>query len=355
MTAAPAPRRGPARRASRGVAIALAVVATLAGLELAARAFWKLERGLPLSQPSRLLRAFYPELWQVDWKGRDLAPLHPARILLLGGSVLHPEWGSVEFDLRERLTTRLRRPVVTLNLAGVGHTTRDSLLKYRALVGERFDLVVVYHGINDARANNVPPERFAADYSHYAWYETVNALAPGGSPLVLPATLGYLATRLKEQSGLVEYVGMGPPRPEWARYGSDIKTAAPFAANLEAIVALAHGGGARVLLATFATHVPDDYTPAAFARHALDYALHSSPIEMWGVRENVVAAVSRHNAIVRAVASDHPEVAFVDAAAAMPRGAAVFNDVCHLTAAGSARLVDLVLESAAAALASPSS
>jgi hypothetical protein len=350
MSGMPNARRARARGAI--LALLLVVVATLAGLELGARAFWKLELGVPMSRPSRLLWGFYPELWDVEWKGRDLAPLQPVRVLLLGGSALHPSWGSVEQGLRERLTTRLHRPVVTFNMAAIGHTTRDSLLKYEALAGRHFDLVFVYHGINDARANNVPPEGFAADYSHYAWYETVNALARhrDGLPLVLPATLGYLATRIKERSGLVAYVGMDQPRPEWTAYGGDIKTAGPFEANVEAIVALAQARGEHVLLATFATYVPDDYTKAAFDRHALDYTLHLSPIEMWGTRENVMAAVGRHNEIVRAVAARHPDVAFADAAAAMPRGAAYFNDVCHLTAAGSAKLVDALLEPAVAAL-----
>jgi hypothetical protein len=269
--------------------------------------------------------------------------------------VLHPAWGNVEQELRERLTLRLRRPVVTYNLAEIGHTTRDSRLKYEALFGRRFDLLLVYHGINDARANNVPPERFAADYSHYAWYEVVNAVAAHrtGLPLALPSTFDFLATRFKEATGLVEYVPLLTPRPAWLAYGGDVKTAASFDANLDAILDAAHARGDRVLLATFATYVAPNYSPEAFAAHGLDYALHLSPIELWGLPANVVAAVDRHNQVVRAVAARHPDVPMVDQAERMPRGGAYFNDVCHLTAIGSSRFVDGLLEPAATALAAP--
>ena len=51
------------------------------------------------------------------------------------------------------------------------HTTLDSYLKHKALHNKTFDVVVIYHGINEVRANNSPPEIFKPDYSHYAWYE----------------------------------------------------------------------------------------------------------------------------------------------------------------------------------------
>jgi hypothetical protein len=64
---------------------------------------------------------------------------------------------------------------VRVHLAAAGaQTSRDSYLKYRWLSSKRFDLVVLYDGINEACANNCPPNVFRADYSHYAWYRFLN-------------------------------------------------------------------------------------------------------------------------------------------------------------------------------------
>lgn len=340
--------RRPARTLAR---VALAVLATVALMEATVRVFWRVAYDVPLSRPDRMLAALYPELWQVEWKGRDLADQRPARVLLLGASVLHPAWGNVEQALRERLTVRLGRPVVTFDMAAIGHTSRDSLVKYRALAGSRFDLVVVYHGVNDARANNVPPERFQADYSHYAWYASVRALESCRPWMVLPCTLRFLAVHVRDRLGLVTYVSTDAPRPEWIGYGSDIKSAAAFEANLRELVTTAHDRHEPVLLMTFATYVPANYSAEAFAARTLDYTLHLSPIELWGAPANVREAVARHNAAVRKIAEDDPAVFFVDQASAMPKGGRYYNDLCHLTAEGSSVFVANMLETAAAATA----
>ena len=73
-------------------------------------------------------------------------------------------------------------------------------IEYEALGNEHFDLVLVYDGINEARANNVPPDLFRDDYGHYGWYEVVNALArhQGRARFALPYTAEYLGLRLRE-------------------------------------------------------------------------------------------------------------------------------------------------------------
>lgn len=337
------------------LAVLLACVATLGLLEATARLFWKLRYDIPLSRPGTVLCALYPELWQVEWKGAEYRRQNPARVLLLGGSVLHPDWGSVEQGLRERLTVTLGRPVIVFNMAEIAHTSRDSAVKYRALEGRQFDLVVFYHGINDARANNVPPALFRADYSHYAWYDAVRALdsCPLRRWLALPCTASFLAVRAKEALGLADYLTMDAPRPEWVAYGADLKSAAAFEQNLHSVLETARSRRERVLLMTFASHVPDDYSLSAFHERKLDYTLHLSPIELWGSPPNVTAAVARHNDVVRAAAVGDPDALLVDQAALMPRRARYFNDVCHLTTTGSALFVENMHGTAARALAQP--
>ena len=56
--------------------------------------------------------------------------------------------------------------------AGVpAHMTYDSLWKYQYWYeGYDFDLVMIYHGINDARANNYPESVFHEDYTQFPYY-----------------------------------------------------------------------------------------------------------------------------------------------------------------------------------------
>ena len=95
---------------------------------------------------------------------------------------------------------------------------------------------------------------------------------------------------------------------------------------------------------SFATWVPADYSYQAFRRKQLDYLLHHSPIELWGRREHVLAAVEAHNAVVRRLAREHPGVVFVDQARRMPEGGLYYNDPCHFTTLGSQRFAEHLVE-----------
>jgi hypothetical protein len=132
-------------------------------MELLARAFWQ-QHGVPFSEPGRILYAYYPELQDVDTARPG--PRHDDKfydILFLGGSALNRQWGAVEQVLLEQLFRYGHRNVRIFNLAMPAHTSRDSWLKYAALRKARFELVLFYHGINETRANNVPPELFRED------------------------------------------------------------------------------------------------------------------------------------------------------------------------------------------------
>ncbi|MBM4266291.1 MAG: hypothetical protein FJ144_06735 [Deltaproteobacteria bacterium] len=168
-------------------------------LEAVARGYWTVTHGTGfLASPSRVAHeVFYPELRAAG----DTSDPEVRTLLLLGASALHPEFGNVEARLRRELEAG-GKPVRIVNLAVPAQSSRDSYLKYRFLEDRRFDLVIVYHGINEVRANNVPPGLFRKDYSHYSWYERVNRLE-GGVALwsVLGFTLTTLATRRSDVSG----------------------------------------------------------------------------------------------------------------------------------------------------------
>src|SRR5262249_13406092 len=94
----------------------------------------------------------------------------------------------------------------------------------------------------------------------------------------------------------------------------------------------------------FATWIPADYSPTAFAEGRLDYALHLSPLEIWGRPEYVAAAVDRHNEVVRRLAAQREGALFVDQARLMPGSGRFFNDACHLTVLGSSEFVAHVVD-----------
>jgi lysophospholipase L1-like esterase len=257
---------------------------------------------------------------------------------------MHHVWGEVEPALTERLAAAGVTQARIINFAVPAQTTRDSRLKYAALEDASFDLVILYHGINESRANNAPPDVFRADYSHYSWYDTVNTLAPyqGTARFALPYTIKYAGVLARTGQG--RYVPVDEPRPEWVQYGRDVRTAASLEDNLTAILDLAQRRGDPVMLMTFAIHVPANYSRAAFDQHALDYRLHRLPLEVWGRPDNVVAAVAAHNAVVRRLASHRQGVLFVDQDALMEKSAHMFDDPCHLTIDGSVSFADHIMD-----------
>ncbi|HZR23824.1 MAG TPA: hypothetical protein VFA59_09570 [Vicinamibacterales bacterium] len=321
-----------------------AAALTLVVGEAAARVFWRVAYGLSLRHAGHVLVAFYPELRRVDG-------IHPSRgdghfeILLLGGSVLHPGWGAVEQALVERLERAGIHDVRVTNLAAIGRTSRDSVLNYASLTDARFDRVIVYDGLNDVRANNIPPDRFRDDYGHYQWYETVNAMAGSDASALfaLPLTIRFAAVRARETSARNRYMPSGAIPQEWLVYGKSARSVAALEHNLGEIVSIAARRGDPLTLMTFAIHVPSNYSLDRFHHHTLDYDLHVSPIELWGDPANVVSAVDQQNEAVRRLAAAHPDVTLVDQANTLPRGAEYFNDICHLTLAGSSAFAENIV------------
>jgi hypothetical protein len=338
MTDAPPLSRG------KRAAFALVVGALVLGAcELAARSYWARATRRPFHDTDLLLHAWYPELGRLSGetavRGDDRFD-----VLVLGPSVLDRHYGN--FDAAFDAALRARHPRAWVaNLSLAGHSTRDSLNKYRQLGRHRFDLVVVYDSINELRANNVPPELFRDDYSHIDWYWEVNPIAEHprlARVLTLPFGLRRAWLTFVEARHLREPVPRVHPDPEWLAYGGELKTAGPLRAQLEQIVALAHARGEPVLLSTFAWWVPPDYSLERFHAHELDYAYgrKAVPIEVWGTPEHVMAGLARHNQVIAEVARTAPADYFVDLAARMAPGRRSYQDVCHLTPEGIAILVE---------------
>ena len=307
--------------------------------ELSARLFLAAHYGVPLLRPATLIYKLYPQLAMAHQQ-QGTAAHELFDILLLGGSVLNRDWSDVEQLLGEELQRRGSEPFRIFNMAQPAHTSLDSLYKYRRLDSQRFDLVIVYHGINDIRANCCPDEVFQDAYQHYRWYRLTGFLDRTRqlSWLASPAVLQLSQTVLQEQLGLITPMPREQPRRDWLQHGATIKTAATFRHNLLEMNELATTRGDTLLLATFAWYLPDSYSLSRFTTGSLDYAgcERSCAVEhYWGLPQHVVTGLKVHNRIIREIARTRPEPGLVDLAQLMPAQGMLFCDICHLSPQGS--------------------
>jgi len=332
-------RRGARHGLVRG--LAFTAVFFLILLEIAARGFWSYWLDVPFFRAGELRTAmhfaYYP----------NLKPVYEAEIrdgdgtfdvLLLGGSVINEWYGDIELRLAADLRSRVDGPVRIHNVSFPGHMTRDSYAKYALLGHQRFDLVVVYHGINDVVANNVSRADYRADYSHLLWIDGYQRLTRHPSItlpiLAAPYTTRFGIAKIKERLPIAGAIRRNDPEfRQRHRLGADLKTPPSFRDNLDSIAALASRRGDPLVLMTFAWYVPEDYTLEKFEAKALDYAEHRSAIEIWGEPANVKRTLEAHNDMVVEVAEKHHTL-FVDQRASIPDGRIYHNDVAHLAPSG---------------------
>ena len=132
----------------------------------------------------------------------------------------------------------------------------------------------------------------------------------------------------------------------WLAEGADLKTPPVFAHNVEEVLRIARERRQRVLLLTYAYYLPDDYTNERFFAKTTDYTFvpESVATEVWGRKENVVAAIEAHNAEVRRIAALHPEALFFDMDRHIPKDRAHWIDICHWTDLGREAFARGVLE-----------
>jgi hypothetical protein len=228
------------------------------------------------------------------------------------------------------------------------HTTLDSYYKYKYLYnGYDFDLVIIYHGINELRANNCPPEMFRDDYSHYSYYKTVNSAVKlfdipllNRSFLALKIILSYqefLKQRIEaSHPGGDAYIAEHDPNPQWMHYGKEVRSAFPFKRNMENILRLAQERKQRVLLMTFASCFPPNYNRSAFETGLIPYGEgmdEGVPIELFGLPDNVRQGLIVHNEIIRELALKY-DCYFLDQAKLMNDNLDYFIDVCHFSHQG---------------------
>ncbi len=310
-------------------------------MEGTARVYMYHEIQTPLTGPMNLRVYRWTKALREEPVRREAGRIN---ILLLGGSVLYKNWGRVGFFLEKELKEACKPiHVRVVNLARTAHSSLDSLIKYRLLEDSRFDLVIVYHAINETRNNNVPPELFRDDYSHTEFYAEIAIPLehPESDYFRLPAVLHRMYNRFLLALGWKSQLGMRE-HDKWTEYGCDIKTDRPFRNNLREMAEIAAQRGERLILSTFAVHIPPDYSLEKFKAGELDYSGHRSPIQLWGRPECVAKGVAAHNRVIRELAAAQG-LGLVDMDRFLPRTKENFDDVCHLTSAGSKAFVKVLL------------
>ena len=141
-------------------------------VEITARIYYSTSRGISFfSAPKDQMIMWYPnlkELYEYNYSEEKF------NVLLLGGSALTDDWGNIPNEIIKSLEATVDKKVNLVNLAAAATNTRDTLFKYLETHKKKFDLVILYHGINENRANNVPLYLWKDDYSHFSWYDEVN-------------------------------------------------------------------------------------------------------------------------------------------------------------------------------------
>ena len=323
----------------------LYVVYILLLIEISARVFLTINKGVPFFNPKEIIYNFYPQLKKVKqthiMKGDEWFDM-----LLLGGSVIDINWGTIGQLFHEKLAGKIKRRVRIHNVAWAAHTSLDSYYKYKHLLDKDFDLVVLYHGVNEIRANNCPPSFFKSDYSHYSWYESVNIFEKHKeiNSIAFPYVFHDIFLKIRTMLNPSRHLRTHWPIPEWIRYGCNIKTAHSFKNNLINILEIAHKKKETTLLMTFSIYIPKNYSREKFKNKHLDYGTHKIPVEMLGKPENVAKGIVVHNEVIKEVAARYENILFVDQSRLMPKNGSHFDDFCHLTNKGCEKFVDNILE-----------
>lgn len=330
-----APAGGSTRLRARAGKVAGVAAFTLLLLEISLRLCFVVGGdGWSLNADDLLARR-YPPCEEILAGEPDLGSY---RILLLGASSFHPNFGTVGARLAEAYRERGVEAEID-NPSEPALSTRDNFFQFEILANRNYDAVVIYQGINDARANNCPDEVYQDDYSHYAWYDDLNTAYRHRASLpflVTPYAVDLILHDLRQKLfGRKRYQAIdNAPKDEWVAFGATLKTPPAFRTNLERILGTARKHGTKVILATFAYSLPEDYSLEAFKAGELDYGLHAYPVELWGAPTNVVAAMDAHNQVLRELATEY-DLSLLEADRIIPPGKLHFDDVCHLTDEGS--------------------
>ncbi len=298
-----------------------------------------------ITHPSSILEKYYPNI--------DIAINNSIEenngvidILMLGGSVLNHKWGDIEKQLKIELERSFNCPINIVNLSESAHTSLDSRIKFELLQQQHFDLIFLYHGINELRFNNYPDNVYRNDYSHIDFYRLIRSIThPISQYSILPYSFTLLTIELRKlvsnQSNEIY-----EPNRDWLIYGDSIKTASSFKENYHHIISNAISNNSIVVTSTFAYYIPSNYSNSLFNEKKLDYDKHICSIDIWGARNAIQKGIETHNSVITTLVDSLPSkenILLLDLNQNLDKDKSNFNDICHLTTNGCEQFVDLLL------------
>lgn len=262
------------------------------------------------------------------------------RVLTLGGSSMFNR------HMTERIKRDLNivsdRPVEVLGAALQSHTSKSSLLKYRALSKYQFDYVLLCHAANDIFVNNVDSISFRSDYSHMSpWYKR-NFLLDNS----LIARIIYNKLIWGRSIFGMEKVWYIYPKKE-IENAMNFVSERLFEDNINIIVKEIKKSGAVPVLMTFAWSIPDNYSNEAFNKKLVgynnptDYDQH--PVELFGAPEYVREGLRRHNAVLRDISAKQ-DCLLIDQENLIGKELHWFGDPFHLSEEGTEKFVGNITE-----------
>jgi hypothetical protein len=284
------------------------------------------------------------------------------RMLALGASAFVTREFQPRFQALMNDAPFFRDRGLSVRVASTGvpaHTSFDSRWKYQHWYrGYDFDLVLLYDNINDARANNYPREVFRDDFTQFPYYQRYapvfgwidrHPILSRSFALTFGVSLLQRARVQLAPAFQREAPYNSPLDDPWLAEGAEVKTVPAFSRNVEEVLRTARERGQRVLLLTYAYYLPDDYSNERFFAQETDYTFmpESVATEVWGRKENVVAAIDAHNEAIRGIAARHPEAIFFDMERFIPKDRAYWIDICHWTDLGRETFARGVLEALA--------
>lgn len=278
-------------------------------------------------------------------------------VLALGGSTTENRWMDPELRYPALLESALAGSVPEAprvwNAGRAWYTTRHSLSTYTDYYYRlRPDVVVIMHAINDVVRSCTPPTFASGDYTD-RWTHYYGASIRGARPRPFWVRLADLA--VVDEAGAAE---------AWYSVVRHRDTAVPlesfvsrrqYARNLERLVDVARGDGARVVVVTQpsvygaspAVHPTPRGMGERFCLTSDDYAARTYPDD-----PSMRAAMDAFNDTAREIARCRGATV-ADAAAPMDSRSSWFWDDVHYTAAGSLELAMIVADAVAEAVGGP--
>ncbi|MEX0812921.1 MAG: hypothetical protein WD048_11950 [Chitinophagales bacterium] len=286
-------------------------------------------------QPWKIIYQYYPQALKIS-EEYATSDRQQNKILILSSSALTDEWGGFEKVLEEKLNENAKDWQV-FNGSGVGFTSLDNLNTLQLLNDLKFDYLIYYNSINDARLNNCPPDVFESDYTHIRWNNEVASIMRHKeiNITVIPFVLDFLAQKLRQKIFDQDFIPDNyKDRPDWQKYGSDFKSLKSFDKNLSKIIKL-NPYPAKNIIIDYNYYVPDNYSYEDFINKRLDYRYHdkSREIEVWGYPDNVSNFIDSCNHRALKIAEETANTQFYSVKNRLS-SSAFFADICHYSEKG---------------------